>query len=310
MASESLISALAANWDGDGRAAELGPVTLRTLALGLRNWMQGTSSVDQGPRIAQLRASVAEVERSTRADLENPLAPDLEAPLRGSLEVYEDLLPILDAVARAYAKDNRNIEKMVELLDSSRAALLEYDQAMEAWLRAPVLRCPRCGNQPQGHHYVCARCQADMLIPDPESALSCSQTSASMGPEYVAVFEALSLVVKGEGRLSQLMAALGELEEQLGDWAEMAEDEESTSSQLTYALDTVADASRRSLEGAAQMRRAVDTRQTRDLNEGWLTIFNAHQEIQTAIPTLAKAAGGGDHYAGQGFQDSVSIEGD
>lgn len=315
MASEGLIGALAANWD-DGRSATGrvgGPVTLKSLIVSLQAWMDGTSTVDLTPSLKQLREQVAEAARATELDLRQELAPELEASLRGSLEVYEDLDPVLEVLGKAYAAGNRAIKNMLALLEGAREDLRGHDEAMQAWLRAPVLRCPRCGRTPTNNAYVCPQCRVDMLYPDPESVLDDSQNSAQVGPEFVAVFEALSLVVRGEAPLSRLLAVLQGLEQSLSAWADIAEDEESSNVQLAYALDTVADAARRALQGTAQMRSVAQTRQTRDLNEGWHTVFEAAQEIRAAIPTLSKHAGApaGDHFSTQArFQDAIILEGD
>lgn len=308
-----LLAALAANWDDDGQGGRDGTVTLKILTAQLKEWMEGKSTLDLLPRIKQLRLSVADAARATHEDLRQSLAPDLEQPLRGSLEVFEDLDPILAALEKAYARGNRSIQGVVDCLEESRADLLAHEQAMQEWLRAPVLRCPRCGRRPQQQERACAQCQVEMLYPDPESALDDSQMSAHLGPDFLAVFKVLSEVVRGDASLSRLPAALSQLESTVSGWADMAEDEETSNSTLAYALDTLAEAARRVLDGSAQMRSAVTSRQTRDLTEGWKTIFNAAQEIQGTIPILTQAAGApkGDHFSTQArFTDAVIIEGD
>lgn len=314
MASEGLIAGLAANWD-DGKASALhtGQVTLKSLAAGLRGWMEGAPIGQLGRRIEEMREKVAEAARTTEADLRQGLAPELAELMEGTLAVYEGLEPVLDVLEGACADGNRAIKNMVCHLERARESLLESDRAMQAWLRAPVLRCPRCGAQPQGHNYVCPTCRVDMLYPDPESALDDSQTSAHLGPEFLVVFEAMGEVVRGDAPLSRLLATLQKLETKLCGWARMAEDEDTSNAQLTYALDTVADGARRALQGVAQMRGVSDTRRTRDLNEGWQVVFEASQQIRDAIPLIARATGAAsrDHFASQArFEDAIIIEGD
>ncbi len=316
MASEGLIAALAANWDGGDNSGALhtGPVTLANLTAALKLWMEGKPTPNLGSRIEQMRERVLEVARSTEQDLQGKLAPDLRGPLQASLDAYEGLDPVLEALAEAHAGGNRAVKNLVAFLEKTRTQLLECDQAMHAWLRAPVLRCPRCGLTRDSGGARCPDCNVDLLYPDPESALSDAQTSAHLGPEYIEVFQALSLVVEGEAPLSRLLGALDRLETMLRNWAMLAEAEETSNAQLTYALDTVADAARRSLEGAAQMRSVTQTRQTRDLNEGWRILFECAQDIRTSIPLIAKATGAaqrGDHFSTQErFQDSIVLDGD
>ncbi len=312
MAHEGLIAALASNWnDDDSTVVHRGPVTLKNIAASLRAWMNQQEVPNLGARLNEMRDRVLEVARSTEKDLAGQLAPDLREPLQASLDTYQHAEVLLDALVQAHEDGNRSVKNLVAGLDQARTRLLECDQQMQAWLRAPVLRCPKCGTQPQAKlGYRCPQCQVDMLYPDPESALDDSQTSAHLGPEYVAVFEALSLVVQGEAPLSRLLGALQPLEGMLENWARMAEGEETSNAQLTYALDTVADAARRSLQGAAQLRSVVDTRQTRDLNEGWRILFEGAQEVRQAIPLISKATGGraDDDFTHQ--HDSIFLQGD
>lgn len=314
MEHEGLIAALAANWNdgGTGVAHDRGPVTLKNLAASLNAWIDGQPVPNLGQRLEQMRVRVLDAARATEKDLSGTLADDLRGPLQASLDTYEQVESLLDALAQSHERGNRAIKNLVAGLDAARTRLLECDQAMQEWLRAPILRCPRCGTQPQGRlGYRCPHCQVDMLYPDPESALDDSQTSAHLGPEYMAVFEALSLVVQGEAPLSRLLGALGPLETMLGNWARIAEAEDSSNAQLTYALDTVADAARRSLAGTEQMRAVVETRQTRDLNEGWRVLFEAAQELQGAIPTIARGVGSSQRggFTGGNVLDSITLDG-
>jgi len=314
MANEGLIAALASNWnDDDSGVAHQGPVTLKNLAVSLRAWMAGETVPNLGPRLEQMRERVLDAARSTKKDLAGHLAEDLRAPLQTSLETYEQVEALLEALGQAHEDGHRAVKNLVAGLDSARTRLLECDQAMQSWLRSPVLRCPRCGTQPQSRlGYRCPSCQVDMLYPDPESALDDSQTTAHLGPEYIAVFEALSLVVQGEAPLTRLLGALQPLETMLENWARIAEAEESSNAQVTYALDTIAEAARRSLQGASQMRSVVDTRQTRDLNEGWRILFECAQDLRGAIPLIARGVGGSSkNMAGEArWQDSITLDGD
>lgn len=315
MAHDGLIAALASNWDDDNsRLKHQGPVTLKNVAASSRAWMEGEAVPRLGARLEEMRERVLEAARTTEKDLAGTLADDLRTPLQASLDTYDQAEALLDALIQAHESGNRAVKNLITGLEQARTHLLECDQQMQAWLRAPVLRCPRCGLQPQARQgYQCPQCHVDMLYPDPESALDDSQTSAHLGGEYVAVFEALSLVVQGEAPLTRLLGALTPLETMLGNWARLAEAEESSNAQLTYALDTVAEAARRSLEGAAQMRSAVDTRQTRDLNEGWRILFESAQDVRQAIPLISKAtgaSGAGEFSRQEQFQDSIILEGD
>jgi len=314
MEHEGLIAALAANWnDDDARVAHSsGPVTLKNLAASLKAWIDGQPVPNLGQRLQQMLERVLDASRATEKDLAGALAEDLRGPLQASLDTYEQVESLLDALAQSHEDGNRAIKNLVAGLEAARTRLLECDQAMQEWLRAPIMRCPRCGTQPQARlGYRCPHCQVDMLYPDPESTLDDSQTSAHLGPEYMAVFEALSLVVQGEAPLSRLLGALGPLETMLANWARIAEAEDPSSSQLTYALDTVADAARRSLAGAEQMRAVVETRQTRDLNEGWRIMFEAAQDLQSAIPLIAKGVGGSQrgNSSGGNVLDSITLDG-
>jgi len=311
MADEGLLSALQEEW-GDERSLANQPLTIKSLTGQLQLWLKNPEAklAHLPSHLDQMQAKVRDAKRATEHDLSQQLEADLASLISHSIQDYADLEYYLGELAAGVrgADRERVADDLLQLRGAARS-LADNQQAIADWMTAPVLRCPRCGSQERGpRDWSCASCGLQMLYPDP-GAPGTSRT-ATLGPEFKAVYDAYVNVVKGDKTLSVLAAPLKELEKMLENYADLSEAEMTSDASYSAALDGIAQASRDGLLGVRQMQDSFESRRTRDLHDGWQAIFEAALTLNDQVPALRKAAGEQLPTAGGYTEDAIFLQGD
>lgn len=170
----------------------------------------------------------------------------------------------------------------LERLDLDARAFLQTCDRLSELAHANVPLCPGCGSQ--GPEPVCAHCEVDRLIPDPEGAER-EFEQVQVNEEFMAVFTAYTKVINGQGGLAELMQALQPLEFTLLEaqaLLQQAVDQAPEDESLPPMLAAVETA----LEGVNRMVAVNENRSTRELNEGWSQVLGCASGLQKMIPKL------------------------
>lgn len=310
MASNPLYAALESLFVEDGAVPNQAhqPLTLRTLIRGLETWSPGTRL--ELAQLEQLRGRVTEAVRQTEADLQHDRDEELAGYLQEMLSVYRELASRLQALTLALELSvSDKVQAELLQLTELHERLVHGDQAVQEWRAREVSRCLRCGRAESGQ---CPICSLETLYYDPDAGTRGPSVSTQLGPEYTAVFAAWQAVGAGDASLSALWAPVESLERLLRGYLRMTQHELTlgmAGEKVTRTLKRIALAAQQSLAGLAQMRSAQTTGRARDLNEGWLTVFEFAVEIQESIPELARALGKQPpSAAGVDVQDSLLID--
>lgn len=260
----------------------------------LEQWVQqpdeGGSEVLTG-RLEQLLGSIQEAARGIQQDLgARPAAPEFGELLTGSAVAYGDLEECLEEILAAIpARDRAQVQAELLYLKAAMSSLRQYTDAIEQWLAAPILRCPRCGATDGDPEEICRHCDLELLYPDLQPDTRASREFITLGAEYVAVYRTYLGVLAGERPLADLGPPLHEL---LG-WLEpyLKISRLTREPGLVEQLQAVEQGCRQVQAGVEQMSSCFEGRETSDLNEGWRTIFEAGAELQRLMPQLLQDLG-------------------
>lgn len=264
--------------------------TLKQVCLQLRAWVDDPQP-SPDTLILQVERLISDIQQAAEA-IERDLttetaAPEFAALLEGNVTAYADLEQSLEEVAAALAAhDVAQVEEELLYLKAGMATLRQYTEAIEQWLAAPLMRCPRCGSgeADAGEDAICTACDLDMLYPDLQPDTHASRQFLNLGAEFVSVYRAYLGVLAGDVPLAELHAPLSLLEAWLQRHAQVAK--LSRDSGLQPQLYNVAALCAQGIAGVQQMRTSFESRETADLNAGWAQIFSAAQNLQRCLPQL------------------------
>lgn len=242
-------------------------------------------------RLEQLQGSIQDAAREIESDLEaRPAAPEFRELLTGSAGAYADLDECLEEILVALAAgDREQLEDELLYMKAGMASLRQYTDAIEQWLVAPILRCPRCGATDGDPEEICRHCDLELLYPDLQPDTRASREFVTLGAPYVQVYQAYLAVLAGDRPLAELGQPLHELLRWLEPYLNMSRLTRET--HLVEQLQTVERSCQRVRSGVEQMSLCFEGRETSDLNEGWHTIFEAGAELQRLMPQLLRDLG-------------------
>ena len=259
------------------------PLTLKQIALDINHWCDNPSQGDLPQKIQLILASVRE--QSSAITIDPTVVPELSNLLQGSIRSYQALAECLEEILVGIKCQNVvDVEAELLYLKAGMCSLRQYTEAIELWLMAPTLRCPRCGSATPAHDDICDKCDLEMLLPDLSPSSKSNRSFLSLGPEYMAVYKTYISVLAGETPLDQLVTPLQELRNFFAPYLRMANltNEEALRQRLKRVEKLCLD----SLSGIEQMDACFQTREASDLNQGWLTIYNSSAELKEALPSL------------------------
>jgi rubrerythrin len=264
--------------------------TLKQVYAKLHNWVKDpqpspellTGEIEQV--ISRIQEATDAIERDLAAET---AAPEFAALLEGNASAYGDLEESLEVIVAALsAQDRDQIQEELVYLKAGMATLRQYTEAIEQWLAAPMMRCPRCGTgeAEAARDAICPTCDLEMLYPDLQPDTQASRVFLNLGSEFIAVYRAYLAVLAGDLPLAELNVPLNVLESWLQRHARVSDLSRDT--QLQPQLYNVAGLCRQGLAGVEQMRTSFTSRETADLNAGWGQIFAAAQNLQRCLPQL------------------------
>lgn len=163
-------------------------------------------------------------------------------------------------------------------LEGAARAFLDSCDELGRLAHSPGPLCPGCGSQ--GPEPTCPYCQVDRLIPDPEER---EFVQVQVNDEFMAVYQAYTRVLEGQGGLAELNGALQPLEFTLLEaqaLLQQAVDAAPEDDSLPPMLGVV----ERALEGVNRMLAVTENRSTRELHEGWAQILGAASGLQSLLP--------------------------
>lgn len=223
----------------------------------------------------------------------DPELKQLRETLIAGFEATEDALLELDQAI--VEQEAQAVKAALKVLEETAVEVRDAESELDAWVRAPVARCPKCGTTgPE----VCELCQAERLLPDPDfTPISIPE---SLGPDYVAVLESYLEVLSGEGRLDKLWHRLDGLEgtlEQMQTLADRArKNAPGYASQVQRAVNS-------SHSGLERMRAVAESRQTADLNQGWAEVLQGALDLQKIYQRKRSQTSAGDDQVQIGEDD-------
>lgn len=264
--------------------------TLKNICVKLRAWVEDpqpspellTTEVEQ--LIASVQRAMEAIERDLAAET---AAPEFAALLEGNVTAYADLEESLEQIVAALvAQDVHQVQEELLYVKAGMATLRQYTEAIEQWLAAPLMRCPRCGTSEAeaADDAVCLVCDLEMLYPDLHPDTQASRQFLNLGAEFIAVYRTYLAVLAGDLPLSELDAPLTTLQAWLQQHAQVGR--LSRDNQLQPQLGNVAALCAQGIAGVQQMRTSLQGRETADLNAGWAKIFSAAQNLQRCLPQL------------------------
>ena len=233
------------------------------------------------------RVLQARLEREAEYDRgQAKLAEDVKELVEQNLDAYRDTEASLQDCVRAFEEgESEGVQTAVGNLQESADALQELTDEL-SYLHAsgePV--CPRCampGDSPR-----CPDCQLDRLIPDSgNDSQELEFEQAPLADDVLEVFNVLREVVEGESSLGRLLRVLQPLEYSLLEAEAIAEEileKEPEAEDPKMLQDTVKEC----LAGLTQMRSVRNSRQMRDLNQGWRQLFHASTRLQKLVAELS-----------------------
>ncbi len=169
---------------------------------------------------------------------------------------------------------------ILEQLEQDARAFLESCDRLSELAHSSQPICPGCGSS--GPEPSCPHCEVDRLIPDPEGAERDFE-QVQVNEEFMAVFNAYTRVINGQGGLAELMQALQPLEFSLLEaqaLLQQAVEQAPEDASLPPLLRTVDTA----LDGVNRMHAVNENRSTRELNEGWSQVLGGAAGLQKLIP--------------------------
>lgn len=235
----------------------------------------------------QARVLQARLERETEyGRSESKLAVDVKELVEQNLDAYRETEVSLQECTNAFQEgETDGVLGAVESLQEAADTLQELTDEL-SYLHAsgdPV--CPRCampGDSPR-----CPDCQLDRLIPDSgNDSQELEFEQAPLADDVLEVFKVLREVVEGESSLGRLLRVLQPLEYSLLEAEAIAEEileKEPEAEDPKMLQDTVKEC----LAGLTQMRSVRNSRQMRDLNQGWRQLFHASTRLQKLVAELS-----------------------
>jgi hypothetical protein len=205
--------------------------------------------------------------------------------IEDNLEAYRGLERSLQNALDACAQNNPTaLAQAIDRLEDSAQALQTSSEELTDLHACGALICPHCGMP--GKERQCPTCGIDCFYPDPDGAADAGM-KLRLPASYALIFELYAKVLAGEAILEELLDALDPLEQALLSAEDMIEQVVADQPDDLRA-ETIEDVLDDCLEGIAQMRAAEETRQTRDLNEGWAALATGSVELYRLLPNLAQ----------------------
>lgn len=274
---KDLLQGFSGNFGGSGVGPD--PSTLLGLIEWTRLWSEGTVSTDRLiSAIGELTERCLRAARETARDLEDEetLEPSLVDTLEGLKECFEDTTDELTRFL-IQLRNNQAVEENVQALQSLQEEISQLSRCLEGWTSCREPLCVRCGSK--GPEITCRQGQLERLVPDPQPEPDVR--SAHLGPQYLTLYQAYRDIINGDRSLATLEGRLQPLETELRQMLRL-------SRESGFPLQTEAELG---LRGLAQMRTALSSRRTSDLNEGWSQVFSCAAALMEKLPDLLRQSG-------------------
>lgn len=284
------------------------PATLKQIHQEIEEWIQSPSSRDGlEMRIEGLLGSIRESAAVLNQDLERGRpAPDFQKLLVETVEVYQDLETCLEEIQSGVASSRTElVAEELAYLKAATSCLRQHTEDIEAWLQAPYLRCPKCGFGTESSDVLCPECNLELLYPDLEPDYQAARQFLHLGPGYAAVYKVYLKVLAGEATLAELQQPLAELKTIVKSYPRLSG--AGADATLRATLLQLSELCREVCEGMDQMERAFSSRESSDLNQGWLRIFTAAGQLQAILQPLLAEQGMGSALASSPGADSVQF---
>lgn len=283
------------------------PATLKQIYQEIEEWIQSPSPGCLEMRIEGLLGSIREAAAVLNQDLESGRpAPDFQKLLEGTIEAYQDLEACLEEIQDGVAgsRSERVADELV-YLRAATTSLRQHTEDIENWLHAPHLRCPKCGFGAETADRLCPECNLDLLYPDLEPDSQAARQFLHLGPEYVSVYRVYLSVLAGDATLSDLQEPLGDLKTIVKSYPRPSG--AGADATLRATLLQLQELCQEVSAGIEQMGKTFSSRETSDLNNGWLRIFTAAGQLQSIITPLLTEQGIASASASSHGVDSVQF---
>lgn len=275
--------------------------TLRGLIQFVKAWSEGGDSDLQGltADITNLAARCQQAAVDTARDLEEDhLDPSLANSLEGLKECFGDSVEELGRLLELL-RTHQDVRECLECLEALQAEIQLLSRCLTGWTAGREPLCLRCGSK--GSEQTCPQCQLERLIPDPSP--DTEVRSAHLGPRYVPIYQTYRDVVNGDRTLSELHDPLRSLEKE---WQQVLRLARHSPIPLLQDVEI-------GLRGLAQMRLTWESRQARDLNEGWSRVFQCATALAQKLPAVLRQSGQTDEAdaleSRRLFQDDTLVSG-
>ena len=283
------------------------PATLMQIYLEIEQWIQSPSAGSLELRIEGLLGSIREAAAVLNQDLESGRpAADFRKLLEGTIEAYQDLQACLEEIQGGVA--GFRTELVAEELLYLRAAttcLRQHTEDIENWLQAPQLRCPQCGFGAESADMLCPECHLELLYPDLQPDSKAARQFLHLGPEYASVYKVYLSVLAGDAPLADLHEPLGNLKTIVKSYPRF--NGAGGDANLRVTLLQLHELCQEVSAGMEQMGKTFSSRETSDLNQGWLRIFTAAGQLQSILAPLLDEQGTGLVSAPSHGADSVQF---
>lgn len=226
-------------------------------------------------QLQRMQFRIQEAHRDRQAAFEDRrevLHPDVAATIERNLGACLVLDEVLGHLSEELDAES------IETFERAIREFLETSDQLANLANSSVPCCPRCGSQ--GPENLCASCQLDRLIPDPD-VTDMEYTRAVVGEEFLAVYQAYAGVVEGQSNLEPLLQALQALEFSLLEAQALAEQAAEDSPPHEALLKVINDA----VEGINRMHAVQENRLTRELHQGWAQVFMAAAVVPQLLPS-------------------------
>ena len=211
-----------------------------------------------------------------------------------NLADYEGVESCLERFIEGASTGNRDLcwEGLGEL-EGATEELKESGDAIADFINSGKPVCTRCASM--GPEPICPECKVDRLSLDPDPPYS--QSEAEVSVEVEAVFKAYSKVIQGKAPLADLIHELQGLEFSLLEAQALAEqglvsvgeqglESDKEREALTKAYQILLDSVNASLSGVEKVHGVVQSRSTRELNQGWRVIFENAVQMRRLLQSL------------------------
>jgi len=265
------------------------PATLAQIYEEIEQWIQSPALSHLGIRLDGLVATIREAAFALDRDLESGRpTEEFIVLLQATREAYHDLESCLEEIQGGVAAFNLPI--VAEELRYLRAAttnLRQCTEAIESWLEAPQLRCPKCGFGSEMADKLCPKCGLALLYPDLEPDFQSARQFLRLGPDYIAVYKVYIAVLAGEANLVDLQEPLLQLRAIVKGYPRLSGAGADAEQRAVFL--ELKELCQEVSTGINQMGEAFNSKETSDLNQGWLRIFEAAGRLQALLtPLLAE----------------------